>query len=102
MSAPPNRDPDGPDRKRGPATGPGISRLARVLVSPLAATPAHPNHITTLSLLLALSAAVLFALGEGQAANWAAFLFMLAGFIDHGRWRAGAAHRQEQPLWLLL
>ena len=26
---------------------------------------------------------MLFALGDGQVANWAAFLFMLARFIDH-------------------
>ncbi|MEK6529729.1 MAG: CDP-alcohol phosphatidyltransferase family protein, partial [candidate division NC10 bacterium] len=35
---------------------PWDQRLARVLVRPLVGTPIRPNHITTLSLALALGA----------------------------------------------
>lgn len=59
------------------------ARLAAVLVRPLVATPVTPNHITTVSLLLGLAAAGLFAAGGTAAANWAAGLFILARFTDH-------------------
>ena len=58
-------------------------RLARALVRPLAGTPVHPNHLTTLGLACGLAAAALFATGEARAADWAALLFILAEFIDH-------------------
>ncbi len=58
-------------------------RIARILVRPLAGTPIAPNHITAISLLLALAAAALFALGDPAAANWGAGLFVLARFLDH-------------------
>ncbi|MEE9139303.1 MAG: CDP-alcohol phosphatidyltransferase family protein [Alphaproteobacteria bacterium] len=62
---------------------PWDQRLARVLVKPLVGTWVRPNHLTALSLLAALGAAALFALGSETAADWAAALFMLAVFIDH-------------------
>ncbi len=58
-------------------------RLARLLVRPLARTPITPNQITAVTLLLALGAAWLFALGDGRAANWGAGLFVVARFLDH-------------------
>lgn len=58
-------------------------RLARLLVRPLARTPITPNQITAVTLLLALAAAWLFALGDGRAANWGAGLFVVARFLDH-------------------
>ncbi len=58
-------------------------RIARILVQPLVGTPIAPNHITAVSLLLALAAAALFALGDPAAANWGAGLFVLARFLDH-------------------
>ena len=58
-------------------------RIARTLVRPLAGTPITANHITAISLLLALAAAALFALGDPAAANWGAGLFVLARFLDH-------------------
>lgn len=58
-------------------------RIARILVRPLTATPITPNHITALTLVLALAAGFLFAQGDAQAANWAAGLFVLARFLDH-------------------
>ncbi|MCG8357120.1 MAG: CDP-alcohol phosphatidyltransferase family protein [Kiloniellales bacterium] len=58
-------------------------RAARLLVRPLAKTRITPNHITGLTLLLALTAAGLFATGEAHHANWAAGLFVLARFLDH-------------------
>ena len=58
-------------------------RIARILVRPLAGTPITANHITAISLLLALVAAVLFALGDPAAASWGAGLFVLARFLDH-------------------
>ena len=58
-------------------------RIARLLVLPLAQTPVTPNHITAMTLLLALGAACLFAQGDGRAADWGAGLFVLARFLDH-------------------
>ena len=62
---------------------PWDQKLARILAKPLVRTPVHPNHITTLGLLLGLAAAWLFSLGDRDAANWAAALFVLAAFLDH-------------------
>ncbi len=58
-------------------------RIARVLVRPLARTPLSPNHLTALSLALALAGAGLLAEGDPFAANWGAALFVLARFLDH-------------------
>ena len=58
-------------------------RIARLMVRPLAHTPVTPNHLTALTLLLALGAAWLFAQGTAAAANWGAGLFVLARFLDH-------------------
>lgn len=58
-------------------------RLAHVLVKPLVATPVHPNHLTGLSFVFGLSAAILFALGGSLLVNLAAGLFMVAVFLDH-------------------
>ncbi len=62
---------------------PWDQRLARLLVRPLLRTPITPNQITSATLLLALSGAVLFASGDPQAANWGAGLFVFARFLDH-------------------
>lgn len=62
---------------------PWDQKLARILAKPLVRTPIHPNHITTLALLIGLAAAWLFSLGDRDAANWAAALFVLAVFLDH-------------------
>jgi phosphatidylglycerophosphate synthase len=58
-------------------------RLAHILVKPLVATQIHPNHLTGLSFVFGLSAAVLFALGGPVLVNVAAGLFMVAVFLDH-------------------
>ena len=58
-------------------------RLAHILVKPLVATPVHPNHLTGLSFVFGLTAALLFALGEPVSVNLAAGLFMVAVFLDH-------------------
>ncbi len=58
-------------------------RIARVLVRPLARTPLAPNHITAMTVVLALAAAVLFARGDPAGADWGAGLFVLARFLDH-------------------
>lgn len=58
-------------------------RIARRLVGPLTRTRLHPNHFTTLTLILGLAAAWVFSL-PGQALDWlAAGLFMLAVLSDH-------------------
>ncbi len=62
---------------------PWDQRLANIIVRPLARTPITPNQVTLFTLLLALSAAALFAVGNETAANWAAGLFILARFMDH-------------------
>jgi len=58
-------------------------RVAGVLVRPLARTPLSPNHLTALSLALALAGAGLLAQGDRVATNWGAALFVLARFLDH-------------------
>ena len=58
-------------------------RIARVLVRPLARLGMTPNQVTTVSLLLALGAGALFAVGGAPAIHWAAGLFVLARFLDH-------------------
>ncbi len=62
---------------------PWDQRLARVLVGPLKHTPVHPNHLTTIGVILGLTAAVLFAQGDPGLAAWAGLLFMAALFMDH-------------------
>ena len=58
-------------------------RIARILVRPLAHSFVTPNHITALVLALSLGAGGLFASGDPAAANLAAFMFVLARFLDH-------------------
>ena len=62
---------------------PWDQRAARIMVRPLATTPITPNQITTLTLLVALTGAVLFAIGEAQISYWGAGLFVTARFLDH-------------------
>lgn len=62
---------------------PWDQRWARVLVKPLARTPVTPNQLTTVTLVLALTGAGLFATGDPGLAGWAAGLFVLARFLDH-------------------
>ncbi len=64
-------------------TSPWDQRLASIMVRPLARTPITPNQVTLFTLVLALAAAALFAVGDKTAANWAAGLFILARFMDH-------------------
>jgi archaetidylinositol phosphate synthase len=57
-------------------------RLANLLVTPLKNTPVHPNHLTTLTLILGQAAAWTFAFAIDLA--WlAALLYILAVFSDH-------------------
>jgi phosphatidylglycerophosphate synthase len=58
-------------------------RIARVLVRPLARLGVTPNLVTAASLVLALGAGALFALGGTPAIHWAAGIFVLARFLDH-------------------
>ena len=62
---------------------PWDQRLARLAMRPLAHTPLRPNHLTALGFLAGLGTAALFAAGGRAEADWAAFLFMLAMFLDH-------------------
>ena len=62
---------------------PWDQRIARVLVRPLANTWVRPNHITVLTLCMALSAGILFALDELVLNNWAAGIFVASRFLDH-------------------
>jgi archaetidylinositol phosphate synthase len=58
-------------------------RIARVLVRPLVNSPVTPNHLTTLTLILALTGAGLMTTSDAQLLNWGAGLFALARFLDH-------------------
>jgi archaetidylinositol phosphate synthase len=59
------------------------SRLARILVQPFADTSLHPNHLTTLSLLIGLAGAACFAFGSTASISLGAGLYMLSMFLDH-------------------
>lgn len=62
---------------------PWDQQLAGLLVRPLARTSVHPNHLTTLSLVLGMTASALFCLGPSFLAGLAAGCYMLAVFTDH-------------------
>ena len=62
---------------------PWDQRIARVAVKPLVRTAVTPNHVTLVTLLLALAGAGLLAIGEQTLANWGAGVFVLARFMDH-------------------
>ncbi|KAF0116891.1 MAG: CDP-alcohol phosphatidyltransferase [Rhodospirillaceae bacterium] len=55
-------------------------RLARILVRPLVHTPVSPNHLTALTLVLALAGGGLLAMGQDVAG---AAVFVTARFLDH-------------------
>jgi len=61
---------------------PWDARIANLLVRPLRNGFVHPNHVTTISLLLGLCAAGLAARGGGWL-HWAALLLMLSMLVDH-------------------
>ena len=61
---------------------PWDQRIARVLVRPLVATAIRPNHITLMTLLMALFGAGLIARGP-EYAGWGAGIFVLSRFLDH-------------------
>jgi archaetidylinositol phosphate synthase len=65
-----------------PIDPPWDQRLARVLVRPLRHSRVTPNAITTLTLVLGLLCAWLYALG-GNAAHFGGALYMLACLLDH-------------------
>lgn len=62
---------------------PWDSRLALWCVRPLRHTRLTPNHLTTASLLLGLTAAALYASGSRGAANWGGALYILSALFDH-------------------
>ncbi len=62
---------------------PWDARVARALVAPFVETPIHPNHVTTVGLVLGLASAYCYARG-GAFANLGGLLFVLAGVVDHG------------------
>ena len=78
MSESQHSDRIGPDASR-----PLDARLARRLVAPLESTRATPNHLTTLRLMLGLSAAACLAQGSLGWANIGAFIFAFSNFVDH-------------------
>ena len=55
---------------------------ARAVVRPLVGTAVTPNHLTTLRLLVGLSAAVAVALGTRSGELWAGVLWLLSAFLD--------------------
>jgi len=64
------------------ASGPWDQRIARIAARPLARTSVTPNLVTTVSLLLAIACALLYAMG-GNAADIGAVCFILAFWLDH-------------------
>lgn len=57
-------------------------RLAGLLIRPFKDTALHPNHVTTLTLLLGICSAVIFAINI-ELAWLAALIYMLAVLTDH-------------------
>jgi len=66
-----------------PKNGPWDQQLARVLVRPFRDTRLHPNHLTTITLILGICTSVLFFTSGSHYADGAALLYMLAVFSDH-------------------
>src|SRR5215475_3193457 len=64
-------------------TKPWDSRLAHALILPLRHTRVHPNHVTTLALLVGLGAAALYAIASPWGANLGAACWILACILDH-------------------
>ena len=64
-------------------TKPWDSRLAHALILPLRHTRVHPNHVTTLALLVGLGAAALYATALPWGANLGAACWILACILDH-------------------
>lgn len=62
---------------------PWDQRIARVLVRPLVSTPVTPNHISVLTLVMALAGAAMLAVGESLWMNWGAGIFVASRFLDH-------------------
>jgi phosphatidylglycerophosphate synthase len=57
--------------------------VAQGIARSLRDTRVHPNHVTTVSLLVGLGAAALYASGSPTAAAWAACLYVASGVLDH-------------------
>lgn len=62
---------------------PWDQQIARVLVKPLVGTAVRPNHLTLLTLVVALAGAAFYAPGDPTMANWGGGLFVLSRFLDH-------------------
>lgn len=58
-------------------------RLARLMIKPFSGTRLHPNHLTTLTFILGITSALLFAFAIKDLAWLAALLYMVAVFSDH-------------------
>jgi phosphatidylglycerophosphate synthase len=65
------------------AQRPWDARIARWLVTPLAASRVTPNHLTTLRLAIGLAGAAAFTPGTYGWSNIAALLVILSNFLDH-------------------
>src|SRR5918996_5058179 len=61
---------------------PWDQRLARAAARPVGATPVTPNEVTTLSLVIGVLAALLYAQG-GWAVHLGAACFVLSFWLDH-------------------
>jgi archaetidylinositol phosphate synthase len=59
------------------------ARLAHWLVTPLKHSWVAPNHLTTIRLMVGLSAAAAFLPGTYVSSNIAALLLVLSNFLDH-------------------
>ena len=57
--------------------------MARRLVTPLVHSWVRPNHLTTLRLIVGLTAAAAFTPGSYGWSNFAALLLILSNFLDH-------------------
>ena len=58
-------------------------KAARILVVFLKDSWVRPNHITALTVILALISGVLFSIDDLVLSNWAAGIFVLSLFLDH-------------------
>jgi phosphatidylglycerophosphate synthase len=65
------------------AERPWDARAARWLVTPLKETWVTPNHLTTVRLVVGLTAAAAFVPGTYGWSNLAALLLILSNFLDH-------------------
>ncbi|MEE8320821.1 MAG: CDP-alcohol phosphatidyltransferase family protein [Gammaproteobacteria bacterium] len=73
-------------------------KIAHVCILPLVNTAVTPNHITTLRLIIGLSACVAFSIGSQQGNLWGGVLWLLSAFLDRADGELARLSGKSSPL----